>query len=244
MDLLLSLTPIALVDSLSLIPVAVVPMVLLLGGPHPMAGPAAFMAGVVVTYLPFGLLLVFGLDEAFDVLAAHFSQWWNREPDLGETVLEIAVGLALITFGHRLCARRTRRREAEPRAAMGPVGAFGLGAALNVGGLWGALPYFAAVAQILKADPSPAHAVLALGYYNLVFILPLAAIPGVYLVAGQRAATWLEVVNGVVTRWGTRILVTAFIGLGFLLVIDGVGWLLGMPLFPVDEAARVQPASA
>ncbi len=239
LDLFLTLTAIALVDSLSLVPVAIVPIALLLGGPRPMAGPLAFIAGVVATYFPFGLALVFGLDEFFGLLAEHFNRWWNREPDLGEIVLEIAVGMALILFGHRLCAGRPGGGPATRGAVMGTAGAFGLGAALNVSGLWGALPYFAAVAQILKADPSPAGALLALGYYNLVFALPLISMPVLYLVAGQRATAWIEAANTALTRLGRRILVTAFIGLGFVLVVDGIGWLLGMPLFPVDAADAV-----
>ena len=229
-DLLAILTPIALIDSLSLIPVAVVPMLLLLGGARPLAGSMAFIAGIVATYLPFGVLLLFGLDGLFDSLAEHFQKWWASEPDLGELILQILIGLALIALGYRVCARRGKKAVEKSGPGMTPGQAFTLAAIINVSGLWGALPYFAAIAQILKEDLPSTGMMTALLFYNLVFILPLLAFPATHWILGARAERFFFRLKELVDRWVGRILVTLLIGLGFLLVVDGVGWLLGRPL--------------
>ena len=62
-DLLLVLAPIALVDSTSLVPLCIVPMAVMLGGEKPLATSFSFIAAIVLTYLPFGVLLLFGLDS-------------------------------------------------------------------------------------------------------------------------------------------------------------------------------------
>ena len=53
---------------------------------------------------------------------------------------------------------------------MTPSQAWVMGAGATIAGLWGALPYFAAIDQILKADVSQVETMLALAYYNVVFI--------------------------------------------------------------------------
>ena len=112
--------PIALVDSLSVVPLAMVPLVLLLGGSRPVAGSLSFLAGILATYLPFGVLLLFGLDALFDQMAAHFSAWWNQQPDLGEVLLEILIGLVMIVFGHQLCSRRGNPARKQEKKGMAP----------------------------------------------------------------------------------------------------------------------------
>ncbi len=245
LELLATLTPIALVDSLSVVPVALVPMLMLLGGRRPLAGAFAFIAGILFTYLPFGLLLLFGLDYLFDTLAAHFSTWWNREPHFGEVVLELVVGLLLMLLGNQLCNRGGMSRAAETKdkrkRGMTPLQAFGLAAMLNAAGLWGALPYFAAIAQILKEGWSTGLNVAALAYYNLVFILPLLAFPLLHLLMGPRAQPLFRSFDRFIRHWSRRLLAIVFIGLGFLLLVDAIGWLNGTPLLPPNDPRTTIP---
>lgn len=229
-ELLAILTPIALIDSLSVVPMAIVPLVLLLSGPRPVAGSLAFIAGIVFTYFPFGILLLFGLDAVFDSLAGHFVAWWNKEPNIGELVLQIIIGLALIIFGHRICRNRGKKRVDKSSEGMTPGQAFTLAAVFNLTGIWGALPYFAAISQILKTDFSTGGMLTALVFYNLVFALPLASFLILRLLLGAQADCGFRTMTDVITRWSGRLLVTVLIGLGFILIVDGIGWLLGMPL--------------
>ena len=60
------LTSIGLLDSTSMIPMSIVPIVILLSSKKPYLGSAAFLAGIFTTYFISGLLQVFGLNTAFD----------------------------------------------------------------------------------------------------------------------------------------------------------------------------------
>ena len=66
--LLLVLTSIALLDSLSIIPLAVVPLAAILGGDRPVAGSVSFLCGIFAVYLAFGAVLLLGLDTLFDAI--------------------------------------------------------------------------------------------------------------------------------------------------------------------------------
>lgn len=229
-ELLSILTPIALIDSLSVISVAIVPLVLLLSGQRPVLASFAFIAGIVLTYFPFGVLLLFGLDAIFESMAARFVEWWSKEPNLGELVLQIIIGLVMIVFGYRLCTNRGKKRADKGRTGMTPPQAFMLAAIINITGMWGALPYFAAVAQILKADFSSGGMLIALAFYNLVFALPLATFLVLRLLLGAQSERWFGLMTDFISRWGGRVLVTVLIGFGLIMMVDGIGWLLGMPL--------------
>ncbi len=236
-ELIVILPPIALVDCLSLLPVAMMPMLLFLGGQRPVRDCLSFMAGIFLTYFPFGAALLFGLDSLFHTLARHFTTWWHSEPQQYEIWLQICLGLLLIGYGQRLCAHQ-QGRAAAPRTDMNPQAgtgrAFALGALINLTGMWGALPYFAAIAKILQEDLSPAGSLMALLYYNLVFLLPLALFPLLHLLIGARAQSLFTAAGQRMRAWGMRLLTILLIGLGFLLVIDGIGWLRGHPLFVPD----------
>ncbi len=232
-ELLATLAPIALIDSLSVVPVAMIPLLILLGEKRPLAGSLSFIAGIVLTYLPFGLLLLFGLDTLFDSLTRTFTEWWSKEPDLGEIALEIIAGLAMLWLGYGLLRkkRETGETKAEPaRKGMTPVQAFALAAFINVSGLWGALPYFAAIAQILKEDLSNGGMVSALLFYNLVFALPLLAFPVLYLMLGPRSEHWFARLSDFVVLWSGRALAILLVALGLAMIIDGIGWLNGTPI--------------
>ncbi|HGY55795.1 MAG TPA: hypothetical protein ENK44_08845 [Caldithrix abyssi] len=229
-ELLAILAPIALIDSLSVVPIASVPLVMLLGGRRPVAGSLAFLAGIFFTYFPFGVLLLFGLDAVFDRLANHFVAWWSREPDIGEVILQIIIGLLMVVYGGKLWNRRGKIQQETEQSAITPAQAFSMAALINITGMWGALPYFAAVAQILKADFSASGMLIALLFYNLVFALPLSAFLFLRLLIGERSQRWFESINVFLARWGGRILLIVLIGLGLLLIADGTGWLFGWPL--------------
>ncbi len=229
-ELFATLAPIALIDSLSVAPVAMIPLLILLGEKRPLAGSLSFIAGIVLTYLPFGLLLLFGLDTLFDSLAHSFTEWWSKEPDLGEIVLEIIAGLTMLWLGYGLWRKKGETKAEPARKGMTPLQAFAVAAFINVSGLWGALPYFAAIAQILKEDLSNGGMVSALLFYNLVFALPLLAFPALYLMLGSRSERWFARLSDFITRWSGRALAILLAALGLAMIIDGIGWLNGTPI--------------
>ncbi len=234
-ELLLILTPISLLDSMSAVPFCIVPLAILLGGNRPLLSSLMFIAGIVISYFPFGLLLLFGLDMIFDWLTETLTAFLSKEPDTLDLVLQLAIGLVMVIFGYRIAAARQSRDEGDAAAAITPGSAFVLAALLNLTGMWGALPYFAAIDQILRADLDAAGMVLVLAYYNLVFVIPLLAFIGLRYALGQKADRLFQTMARFFTRWGRRSIVFILFGLGVILLVDGISWFMGMPLIPIAE---------
>jgi cytochrome c biogenesis protein CcdA len=233
-ELLLVLVPIALVDSTSMLPIGIPVMLAMLAAPRGVAACAAFLLGIFTVYLPCGIVIALGLGAVFERLGAWLAEAWARTPGTTDLALQIVVGLALLAFGWKLAnARQKRGQQAAERTGLGPVQAFTLGAGLMLVGMPGALPYFAAVDQILRADASTSGAVLALLWYNALFLLPLALVPVLRVVLGARSQPFFDAVSRFAEVWGRRLIAAVLLVLGGLLVVDGVGWFLGRPLFPL-----------
>jgi cytochrome c biogenesis protein CcdA len=229
--LLAILTPISLLDSTSMVPISLVPITTILAGRRALRGAIAFIAGVFVTYAGVGVLAVMGLDAVFTRLNAEFTRFW-KNPDTLDFALQIAIGVVLLVIGQRMAnARRSKERTAPPDVT--PWQAFTFASGLVIVGLPGAIPYFAAVDQMLRADLPVFQTVLAVLFYNLVFVGPLIAIVLVKQLMGARADALLGAINRFMETWGRRVIMVALILLGLILVVDGVGWFLGRPLIPV-----------
>jgi hypothetical protein len=233
LDLLVTLTPISLIDSLSLMPFAMVVLATLLSGPKPYVSSISFLLGTTLSYFAAGVLIAFGLGGLIERLTVSLvHRFWN--PQAIDYWLSMVIGLALIVLGYRWAvARRERAERKDVSTGMTPPQAFTLGAGATIAGLWGALPYFAAVDQILKANVSMWEVMIALAYYNIVFVSLAASLVLVRAVAGKRADGLFAAVNRLLSVWGKRLLIAGMILLGIVMIADGVGWLLGHPLIPV-----------
>jgi cytochrome c biogenesis protein CcdA len=214
-----------------MVPISIVPITTILAGRRALRGAVAFIAGVFVTYAAAGILAVMGLDVVFARLNARFTRFL-KEPDTLDFALQIVIGVVLVVIGQRMAnIRRSKERATPPDVT--PWQAFVFAAGLVVVGLPGALPYFAAVDQMLRADLPAFHTVLAVLFYNLVFVSPLVGIVLARQLMGASADRFLNAINGFMETWGRRVIVIALIVLGLVLVVDGVGWFLGRPLIPV-----------
>jgi len=233
LELLIALTPISLIDSLSLLPFAVVVLAVLLSGPKPYLASVSFLLGTTLSYFAAGILIVFGLGEFIQRATASIAHWFNN-PSAIDYILSMVVGVALIILGYRWAiARRKRAQRREVSSGMTPPQAFVMGAGATIAGLWGALPYFAAIDHIMKADVSYAEGIAALAYYNIVFVSLAAALLLIRAVAGPRADGLFNAVTRLFEIWGKRVLVALMIVLGSVMLADGVGWLVGHPVIPV-----------
>jgi len=230
-DLMLLLMSIALLDSTSLLPVAVLPMVAMLAGKRPLLTSLAFLVGLFITYLAFGFLIALGLDAILDRVAGAFVRYWNN-PDSLDMGLEGIIGIALLFVSLRKGAGPRRGRKTTERSAFNPWSAFMLGLMMVAVGIPGALPYFGAIDQILRADLSVTSAVVALLWYNVAFILPLLIIVLIGRLGGRRAAAFLERMQEWMDRWGGRTVRIVFALLGLILVADSVAYFLGYQLLP------------
>ena len=97
----------------------------------------------------------------------------------------------------------------------------------------GAIPYLAAIDQLLRADLSGFEVVLVLLYYNVLFISPLAVLVFIRVVFPNQSERIFDFIKDLIAKWGRRVIVTLLVILGLVLVVDGIGWFLGMPLIPV-----------
>ena len=231
-DLMLVLTPIALLDSTSIIPLAIVLLVILLGGPSPLFRSAALLAGIFLTNAVSGLLILFGLQSVFDAINAYALKVW-QDPNTEELILQLVIGLVLVVFGVRIARARKGPAEKEAPSTMTAGRALLAGAGLTIVGMPGAVPYLAAIDLILRSDLSTSQAVMVILFYNIVFVVPLAAIVLSRLLLGERSRALLEGVRRFLDTWGQRVVVSLMLVLGALLTIDGVGWFLGHPIIPV-----------
>ena len=231
-ELALILTPIALLDSTSIIPLCIVLLVILLSGPSPLVRSAALLLGIFLTYTVCGLLILFGLESVFDAVNEYALRVW-QDPNTEELIFQLILGLVLLVFGFRMA--RARKRDSDKRAtgSMSAGNAFLAGAGLTIVGMPGAVPYLAAIDLVLRNDLATLQQVGVLVFYNIVFIAPLAAIVVVRSALGERSQDLLDRVRSFFDRWGQRVIVALMVALGIVLVADAIGWFLGAPLIPV-----------
>ena len=227
--ILILLAPIALLDSTSVIPLSIVALAILLAKPRPLLTSGCFILGTFSIYLLTGLLLLVGLEGAFDQLEAY-SVEFDGPPNKEEVIFQISLGLLLCAFGLKLAKIRGTPHNRITAESASPGRAFLLGIGLTFFGMPGGLPYLAAIQLVLRAELPFAEQLLAVLFYNLVFVSPLALIAAIPLIFGPSGQEILQRVRRFVDRWGQKIIVSLLVGFGLLLAIDGVAWFLGFPM--------------
>jgi len=232
-QLILVLTPIALLDSVSITPLGSIPLLAVLGSRRPVGNSVAFISGLIIPYLFFGLLLVFGLDGLFDALNVWLDKW-IRNPNTLDILLQIILGMVMLLFGFKLGATRETQNDRGAGNDIEPSQAFSVGFVLTFVGMPGALPYFAAVDQVLRADLSVVPTLVAMVYYNIICSVPLVLIMLTRLALGERSDAFFGRLSDWLGRWSHRLIVVTMVLLGAVMVIDGSAWMLGHPLIVID----------
>ena len=235
-ELLLTLTSISLLDSLSAVPIALIPLAIILNGRTPLKGSIGFISGGFIVYFIFGIFILMGLDTLIDEYAELFISYVKSEPDCVELVIQIFIGFLMIYFAWQFSSKAPQNRNIKSYDSdITPVQAFSLSASINIIGMWGALPYFAAMAQILKADLETTSMLWILAYYNFVFALPLIGFIILRVLMGDRATLVLTKMTDFFTHWGKQLIVFSLYLLGPLLIADGIGWFTGYPILDFTE---------
>ena len=229
--LLAVLTPIALVNSLSILPGGIAGVVAALAGRQPVLTASAFVAGKFVPHFAFGLLLTFGLDAAFDRIGVWTRDVW-QDPATPVVVRQLIIGAVMVVFGYRLSRVSQHRSDGASSTPMTPFRAFSVAAGLTLVGLPGALLYFAAIDQILRADLMALGIVKAVLYYNVIYLLPLMLIVLSRGLLGTRVDPIFRAVPRFLQRWGKQLMFFGLLGVGVVLAVDAITWFLGFPLLP------------
>lgn len=215
-----------------MVPLCVVPLATILGGNRPVLGASAFLAGIFFVYIGRGLVLLLGLDALFRIVGAELAHRW-KHPDILDVVLQVILALAMILFAWKMANSRQTHGAHGASGTMTLGQCFVLGSVLTVIGLPGAFPYFGAIDRILKEDPGPLMAALALVFYNFTFVFPLVCLIFIRNFFGRDSEPILRKVTRFTEVWGKRIIVAILFLVGIALLIDGIGWFMGYPILPV-----------
>jgi cytochrome c biogenesis protein CcdA len=216
-ELLTLLTPFLLADVLN--PVLFGFMVVAAGTARPILNSSALLLGHTLAYFGAGILLSFGLEAVTERLG---------NPQDIDFVLGLVIGLACLGFA--LPSRKPAQKKTEEEAIrLTPLSAISWGAILNFVGIPFALPYFAALGQILSTDITSAQQWLALVLYNLAYTLPFLVVPVMVAISGDAAKPLLQKINGWLDRGSEVLMPLLLAGLGLALVTDAVMYFSGRP---------------
>lgn len=234
MELLLILAGIALVDCMSMVPLAVVPLTVALGSNRPLALAAAFVSGIYAAYFACGILLWMGAEAFMEHFGAYLDRLWNR-PNAFELGIQILLGVLLILSAWHMHRSRKAKTGSGPSAGASPGAMAMLGVTLVLIGIPGAVPYLVAIERIVQHDPSWAGAAACLGFYNLIFVLPFLGLIAFRLIMPGQAGRLFQTLGDFCLAAMPKLTALLFFVLGLVLVADGVGWFVGYPLLPVDH---------
>lgn len=220
MEIWTILLPILLTDAVN--PVLFAFLVYAAGSQRPVALSSAMLAGHTAAYFTAGIVLALFMERISNYLA---------QPRTVDFVIELVLALVLLWLAFSSRGNKGKRPdESAPKLTI--ASAFGFGAAVNFIGIPFAVPYFAAIDQVLKADLSTSQTVGMLIAYNLVYALPFAAVPLLSAIMGERARPLLTRINQFLDKVSAVLLPLMLGVIGLLLLADAVSFFVrGVALF-------------
>jgi len=218
-ELLSTLLPILIVDALN--PVLFALMIVAIGSSKPIANSTALLFGHTFAYTVSGIVIALGLER----ITARL-----ETPHTIDFVIQLILGLLLVW-----AAAGSRGGEAskakEPERALTPAYCFGYGAVINFIGIPFALPYFAAVDQILNANLTTEASVIALAFYNAGYALPFLLVPLSFGLLGEQSKPFLQKINDLMVAVFDKLMPYLLLALGLFLIADATMFLVnGEPL--------------
>ena len=212
-ELLPKLIPLLVVDVLN--PVLFALMVVAVGTSKPIANSTALLAGHTASYLLSGVVIAFGLDRITNRL---------NNPLPVDYVVELLIGLLLLWAA--LASRNGKASEEKtPERELTPAYCFGYGAIINFVGVPFALPYFAVIDQIVKANLSMEPSLLVLAFYNAAYALPFLLVPILFVLIGERCKPILHKISNVLTGLVDRFMPVLLLLIGVALTADALMFL-------------------
>jgi cytochrome c biogenesis protein CcdA len=227
--LLVSLVAIAALDSLN--PTAVALQIYLLSTPKPIARSIAFIVGVFLAYWTSGLLVILGVRSLIMAVLRNANV---SVPEPYIYIIQLLIGIALLTAGFTLKHSPQADQGKRPKN-LTLSRTFLLGLAMTILEFPTALPYLAAIEQIAKAKLDLFTIMSLLGLYNLVFVLPLILLVGIYVVFHRHSAILLRRINRSIAIWSPKILRILLLGLGILLIVDSLAYSVGHSFLKLSQ---------
>ena len=224
-SLLLYITPAAVIDSIN--PTATALQIYLLGTPKPVARSVTFILGVFTAYFSAGLVFTLGfgivVKDAINRLGAFFELL--QYGSIGEFIyfIQFVTGVVMIILGCNFKKSSKKQTPSTPAKAkrprlQKPINTFLLGLAITFWESCTSLPYITAIQRILQAELNFHDLVGVILFYNLIFIFPMSALLGIYIVKPKSSAALINKIRQIIES--PLILQTLQIGIGLFLVID------------------------
>jgi len=191
-------------------------MVVAVSTNRPIANSTAFLAGHTAAYFVSGIIIALGLNQITDRL---------NHPLPVDFVIELLIGLLLLWAA--LASRNGKASEDKtPERELTPTFCFGYGAIINFIGVPFALPYFAAVDQILKANLSVEFSFTAIAFYNLAYALPFLLVVILVAVTGESSKPILDKISNLLVGLVDRFMPVILFLLGIALAADALAFLI------------------
>ncbi len=210
-DLWLTLPPILIADVVN--PVLFAFMVYAVGTTRPVANSIAALLGHTIAYLAFGVLFAL----AFNVIAERIA---NPEPV--DYWISLVIGVLLLWVAWRSRSSDSTPSDRSADSEMSPIKAFFLGGVINLVGIPFALPYFAAIDQVLKADLNTTASLTVIAVYNIAYALPFLIVPVLAVVMGEAARPVLARINNKVDRISAVLMPVMLVLVGLFLIADAL----------------------
>ncbi len=235
LELLVYLLPIVAVDALN--PVLAAAVIFALGTRKPYSAAFWVLFGWFAVYFIAGLGLAVGLERITGRLAS---------PQPMDFVIQTPIAVGLIWLAYK-SARESEKPKA-PRHVpqtggsshtLGTFSGILLGATINLVGLPFAVPYFAAIDQMLKVDLGFTGAMTALAIYNLVYLLPFATLALLRFIYRDQADVLFERINAWMEKAAAVVMPIMLFLIGAVLIVDTVMYFTtGNPLINIAPPGR------
>jgi cytochrome c biogenesis protein CcdA len=216
--LLPSLIAIAALDSLN--PSAIAMQVYLLGTINPILRSIAYITGIFFAYWTSGLLAVLGLNRLIQTV--FVKSGFSLSTPLFYKI-QFLTGLMLLVVGITL------RISPQPEPVKAPkklnlAKTFLLGMSVTILELPTALPYFAAIEQLARANLDLLSTMSILALYNLIFVLPPIALVVIYIFFHRQsfALPLIQHFNRSIAIYSPHIIRFLILGLGIFLIADSL----------------------
>jgi len=213
MSLLGYIVAIAAIDSLN--PTATALQIYLLTTPKPVGRSIALISGIFVAYWTVGLLATVGLARLIQWVFLTYSEWIS--------LIQCILGIALFYVGWTLNSSSNAHQPLKNKPnSLQPIHTFFLGMSVTLLEAPTALPYIAAIERIAQAKLSFYDLAGVLSIYNVVFVMPLIGLLGIYIAFQDRRTELLKQINQSITQWTPKIMRVLLLVTGSVLLVSGI----------------------
>jgi len=207
---------IGLADSMN--PSTIAPGLYLALGERARSSLIQFTLAVFVTNFAGGAVIALGPGQVVLHLVPH-------PHSTAKYILETIAGVVMLIGAVVLWVKRRSLRQRElPSPSAEGKSAILLGLTISAIELPTAFPYFAAIAAIVGSGLGPLRQLIALGLYNVAFVLPLILMIIVLEVAGDNAKAAIETARDWLQKhWPTLVAVLALVAGVFVTLLGVTG---------------------